>query len=407
MKRHSLLRLSVPAAAVLLGPVVAAAPALAAAPTAPTVTEVGTSVVIGQTVKFKFTEPDGSQPAEYHWLLNSGELFGSADATNGKATTKILATTAVNRLEVYAVDADGSAGDATTVFFTGTTPAAYADQDLNGDGRPDLAVVVGDTLLAADGKGTGGQVHVPAVDLGPDGNGVGGTFAGMQVITGKFADGPFEDYLAYNPSTGTALQYDGLGSADETQPRLVTLNEHSTYFSDWDGNNPIQLATAYNSSGQGYTTPDLVGILGDATSGFHLNYYLSYGYQLGYGDPVDTGALTPDGGSDWANWKLSSKLLPSGTAISLWNPSTGALYLWEGVTFDSASNHLAYTQYKLSAAFRTGAADTTLRLTDFDADGVPDIWAVSADGSVTAYRVSGLSVTGTAKLKAKAPQPLV
>ena len=88
MKRHSLLRLSVPAAAVLLGPVVAAAPALAAAPTAPTVTEVGTSVVIGQTVKFKFTEPDGSQPAEYHWLLNSGELFGSADATNGKAPTQ-------------------------------------------------------------------------------------------------------------------------------------------------------------------------------------------------------------------------------------------------------------------------------------------------------------------------------
>nr|BFE76921.1 hypothetical protein GCM10020092_102220 [Actinoplanes digitatis] len=66
---------------------------------------------------------------------------------------------------------------------------------------------------------------------------------------------------------------------------------------------------------------------------------------------------------------------------------------------------LSYTQYKLSANFLTGANGTTLRLTDFDADGVADIWGVSAS-SVTAYQVSGLSQTGTAKIKAKAPQPL-
>ena len=92
-----------------------------------------------------------------------------------------------------------------------------------------------------------------------------------------------------------------------------------------------------------------------------------------YEFPVDTGLSTPDGGSDWENWKLASKLLPSGTAVSLWSPSTGALYLWEGVTFDIDSGRLLYTQYRLLANFLTGATNTTLRLTDFDANGVPDL----------------------------------
>ncbi|GID96638.1 hypothetical protein ACFQFC_21315 [Amorphoplanes digitatis] len=408
MKRKILLRLSLPAVAVLLAPL-AAAPAFAAAPAAPTITQVGTTAVIGQTTKFKFTEADGSEPAEYHWMINGGELTGTAIATDGKATAKILSTRAFNQLQVYAVGADGSVGDDANVLYAASDPAAYADQDLDGDGRPDLAAVVGETLLEADGKGTGGKVRVPAIDLAPDGNGVGGTFAGLQLITGKFRGGPFEDYFAYRPSDGYAFIYDGLGEADQNNPGLVAKHEHTVsggMFSDWDGNNPTQLVNAYDAAGAHQSIPDLLGVLGNAESGYHLEYYVSFGWGTGfYQSPVDTTASTPDGGSDWENWQLATKLLPSGTAVSLWNPSTGALYLWEGVTFDSESGRLSYTQYKLSANFLTGANGTTLRLTDFDADGVADIWGVSA-GSVTAYQVSGLSQTGTAKIKAKAPQPL-
>lgn len=407
MKRQTLLRLGVPAAAALLAPAAVAAPALAAAPVAPTVTQVSASAVVGQTVKFKFAEPDGSRPAEYRWMINGGELLGEVTATDGRATAKIVATRTTTQLAVYAIGADGSFGDTANVTFNATQPAAYADQDLDGDARPDLVAVVGDTLLVAGGKGTGGKVRVPAASLGSD-SGAGGTFAGMQIITGKFTGGPFEDYLAYEPGTGVALAYDGLGAVDLTYPRLVYLNEHSIgpLLSDWDGNNPIQLATAYDGSGP-HTMPDLVGILGSATSGYHFEYYVSYDAITGfYQTPVDTAVSTPAGGSDWENWKISSKLLPSGTAVSLWNPTTGALYLWEGVTFDNDSGRLSYTPYRLSAKFFPGAG-ATLRLTDFDADGVPDIWAVSPAGSVTAYQVSGLSPTGTARLKAKAPQPLV
>jgi hypothetical protein len=404
MNRTTLFRLGLPVTAALLAPVAAGAPAFAAALPAPTATEVGTTATVGQPVKFKFAEPDGSKPAEYHWLVNSGELSGTTTAVDGKATAKVLATTGLNRLEVYAVDADGSVSSTTTVFYSATFPStSAADQDLDGDGKPDLVAAVGDALLVAGGKGTGGKVKVPAVNLGSD-NGVGGTFAGRQVITGKFAGGPFEDYLAYNPAGGGAPAFTGLGAADLTHPQLIPRDEHSVDLSDWDGNYPIQLANAYNGSGSGNAVNDLVGILGDAASGYHLQYYPSLPFGYGWDLPVDTGAATPDG-SGWQNWKLASKLLPGGTALTLWNPSTGALYLWEGVRFDGAA--LSYTQYKLSADFLTGATGTTLRLTDFDADGVPDIWGISADGTVTAYVISGLSETGTATIKAKAPQPLV
>nr|BFE76919.1 hypothetical protein GCM10020092_102200 [Actinoplanes digitatis] len=133
MKRKILLRLSLPAVAVLLAPL-AAAPAFAAAPAAPTITQVGTTAVIGQTTKFKFTEADGSEPAEYHWMINGGELTGTAIATDGKATAKILSTRAFNQLQVYAVGADGSVGDDANVLYAASDPAAYADQDLDGDG---------------------------------------------------------------------------------------------------------------------------------------------------------------------------------------------------------------------------------------------------------------------------------
>lgn len=404
MNRTTLLRLGLPVTAALVAPVAVGVPAFAAAPAAPTVTEVSSSATVGQPVKFTFTEPAGSTPAEYHWLLNSGALYGTATATDGKATAKIVATSSSNQLAVYAVGSDGSIGGTTTVSFSAALPTtSAADQDLDGDGRADLVATVGDALLVAGGKGTAGKVRVPAANLGTD-NGVGGTFAGRQVITGKFAGGPFEDYLAYNPAGGSAPAFDGLGAADLTNPQLIPRQEHSVDLSDWDGNYPIQLANAYDGSGSGNPVNDLVGILGDATNGYHLQYYSSMPYRYAWNIPVDTGAATPDG-SGWQNWKLASKLLPGGTALTLWNPSTGALYLWEGVRFDGTA--LSYTQYKLSAAFLTGATGTTLRLTDFDGDGVPDIWGVSADGTVTAYAISGLSPTGIAKIKARAPQSLV
>lgn len=403
MKRKNLFRAAVPAAVALLAPAIGAVPAFAAAPAAPTVTEVSASATVGQLVTFKFTEPDGSKPVSYSWDIDGDELTGTATATNGSATVKIPALRFSNTLEVYSYGADGTFSDDTLFSFNAAGAAPYVDQDLTGDGKPDLAVVVGNKLLEADGKGTAGKVGVPATTLSSDGDAVSVDFTGYQVITGKFSGGSFEDYVAYNPSNGVAIAYSGLGALDKTHPRLLLNNGVSFgyFLSDMDGNNPTQLATAYDSSGQGNTIVDLVGVVGSATDGYHFEYYPAGFVTGGYPGPVDTGIATPDGGSGWQDWRLSSKLLPNGTAISLWNPATGALYLWEGVKFDVNSGQLTYTQYKVSANFLAGATGTTLRLTDFNADGVPDVWAVTGAGAVTAYQISGLSATGIAKIKSK------
>jgi hypothetical protein len=93
----------------------------------------------------------------------------------------------------------------------------------------------------------------------------------------------------------------------------------------------------------------------------------------------------------------------------LWNQSTGALYLWAGVTFTDNGNGtgtIAYTQYKISADWNKGRPLSTLEAADFDGDGVPDLWAVTPDGVATAYLISCLSATGTAKITAGMPQKL-
>ena len=73
------------------------------------------------------------------------------------------------------------------------------------------------------------------------------------------------------------------------------------------------------------------------------------------------------------------------------NPDTGAL---------------TYRQYRLSDNWLPGADLSGLQLTDVDADGIPDLRTVTTGGEATAYRITNLSETGPAKIKAGAAQPL-
>jgi hypothetical protein len=115
---------------------------------------------------------------------------------------------------------------------------------------------------------------------------------------------------------------------------------------------------------------------------------------------------TPTGGTDWQNWRIFSKLLPSGTALALWNPTTGGLYLWEEVRFSADTGALSFTQYTLAANWQPVATPSALQLTDVNDDGIPDLWAVTPAGDVTAYVTSQLSASGPATLKAEPTQHL-
>lgn len=74
--------------------------------------------------------------------------------------------------------------------------------------------------------------------------------------------------------------------------------------------------------------------------------------------------------------------------------------MWAGLTFAGNGNGtgtIADTQYKISANSSTGQPLSTLEAADFDGDGVPGLWAVTPAGVATAYRISCLSTTATAK----------
>src|SRR5262249_49410418 len=143
------------------------------------------------------------------------------------------------RLSVESVTSNGAFSPATTEFVNVASPPPAADQDLTGDGKPDLLTVGGTLGLAsgmwmAPGHTGTGQVSLPAVNLGIHGNGAAGDnspadFDGAQVITGKFTGGSFEDFLVYYPSdlhAGSGMIIYGTGNG--TPPHSERSGNEST-----------------------------------------------------------------------------------------------------------------------------------------------------------------------------------
>jgi hypothetical protein len=67
---------------------------------------------------------------------------------------------------------------------------------------------------------------------------------------------------------------------------------------------------------------------------------------------------------------------------------------------------LGHTQYQVAANWNTGVAISTLAAADIDANGMPDLWIVLANGTYRAYLISGLSQSGTATVTASRARQL-
>jgi len=77
----------------------------------------------------------------------------------------------------------------------------------------------------------------------------------------------------------------------------------------------------------------------------------------------------------------------------LWNESTGALYLWEGLAYNAAGHNLTYTPYPIAASGWNTNTPLTLQAADINGDGTPDLWAISSTGAATAYTFNGSTLT--------------
>jgi len=137
--------------------------------------------------------------------------------------------------------------------------------------------------------------------------------------------------------------------------------------------------TAQPTIGQPYTFSILNPVSGTAPT--------RYAYQLNAGAPGNylysyllTTVPTPSGGTDWNTWRTATAKVPTGTAMFLWQPSTGRLDLWTGLHLDADTQVFSYTDYQVATGWNTGSP-AAIVAGDADSDGDPDLWTVGAGKS--------------------------
>ncbi|SCL32396.1 hypothetical protein GA0074692_3304 [Micromonospora pallida] len=415
---------------VLAGVALAAAPPAAAnprkpvqatetAPAAPIVTPPSGPTTIGVVAEFSVTKAGGASPYAYRYQLNAGPPVQVPANANGTATISVKPTRFTNTLTVYGLFAGGVFGESANITFNSNPAPIAPDADFTGDGVADLLTVGGTHTLPAGlwlatGGGTAG-VDPISTNIGIRGYGVGSNdpadFTGRQIITGRFFGESFQDILVYHPTgnnAGGATILRGTGDGSPLHPQLSGNQQpiDPGQLLDEYGNSPRQLVNAGDTRRLGGDCPDLMGISGDATNGHHLTYYPNWYAPGAYYLVIRTTALTPTGGTDWNNWTIATTQLSGGTAMFLWNRSTGALHLWTDLTFDEGTGQLTYTAYDLAANWNTNA-DIDLRAADIDGNGTPDLWTVGGAALVTPWLVSNLTTAGSGTVTAQPAQTLV
>jgi hypothetical protein len=342
----------------------------------------------------------------FEYSIN-GAALQSVPAVNNTAQVDLEFTGSYDTLDVYAVAADGTKSAAAAQTVQPDDNVWAADDDADGDGLPDLMTAGGagtglpSGIWQALGTG-GGHLAAPATNLVDAGTNLPPSyFDGMQIVMGHYGEDGFEDVLAYNPTTGAGMRFIGSGNGSAQSNGASITVEQSYYFADpITGDHPSQVTSGYDATGLGNQLDGLFAIAGDATHGYALDYdesdYIAF-------SPIQlSGQNTPDGTADWNEWRIAGASVQSGIALYLWNQSTGALYLWEGVKVTDNGDEtgtMTYTQYQVSCDWNKGVSLSTLKAADFDGSVTPGLWAVGTNAVAKAYVVSDLSTTHTAKIK--------
>ncbi|MFI1524231.1 hypothetical protein [Kitasatospora cineracea] len=403
----------------------------ASRPGAPTITPSGTQPCpvestagslpqVGTQCVFTLTVPKGPTTTGFQYQLNQNPA-GTVNASGGTATVTVPVERLVNTLTVTAFSSGGNLGSSVTVTFDGSTinPPAK-DGDLNLDNTPDL-IVPGTPGTAfpsglwlstghADGTVTQNSTNIGVNGLNTNTDSTSADWDGAQTITGNFCGNGAQDVLAYFPS-GTRLGGASITCSDgSTNPlRTIlgstgsTLTIGANSFKDGTAF-ATQLVNAGNTSGNTTGNPDLLAPINNHLVLLWATNQAVYktGSQFSLckqGCTVLTGLNTPDGSQNWNDWTLATTQLADGTAMYLWKPTTGALYLWTGLSKPNNGNTLTTThQFTIAASGWNMGKSLQLRAGDISGTGVPGLWATDrTTGQTTSYQPATLADPLTVK----------
>ncbi|MEV4278430.1 LamG-like jellyroll fold domain-containing protein [Actinoplanes xinjiangensis] len=389
------------------------------APIAPGTTTIGTPVTV------TINPPAGTVPASYTYQVNAG-MYRTVTPTAGIAQITVIPTRFTNTLTVTGVSPGGNIGPASSLTFNSAAPADAAAADLNGDDVADFITAGTGTdefpagLWYSRGQ-HGGQLVTTLGNIGSQGagnpEGTSTDFTGTQILTGRFNGAAWQDTLAYYPpdhtiAPGTAAILFGNGEGTTLRARTSgnssRINGGSLAGFDWntflDIRDPLRLANAGAQATTRYD--DLIGIAERSDDTSTLVYYPNNGTTGGYNETQALTAPTPTGGSDWNTWAITGAQTATGSALFLWQASTGKLFLWNNLHYDAETVAITYQQHLLSSAWNTGKT-LALRAADFNTDGTADLWAVGPDQKVAAFLVTGLNTsTGAGTISAPSQQQL-
>src|SRR3984957_2143715 len=417
-------------------------------------------LTIGNPVTVYATSPDSTKatvPLSYSYSVNGGnsETVAAGTATPHAAAFSVTPSSTYNVLTVTAVGPGGNDSPAATCDFGAAQPGPEADQDLTGDNIPDLVTVgnaasgVAPGLWLAAGEGSdgtfSGTINTAAIDIAPNGPqdvGNPSSWDGDQAIIGQFFGTNSNAIEAYDPSTGIAFLLPGASNSTVNTSQGTNVDGVFDFqpYIDASGDtnaspdNALQVANAYNVSGNNEPSPDQIGTYTDPTLGGFLAYFVSDGSPGDFdaaigGAPYILSNTTPDKTMDWSNWTITTAAAPAGAETAsgspvladmyLWNSQTGALYLWEltgltnevpgGFNINTFTNTnanstatLSYSQVTVDpgtstdAGWNTGSTLNPLQATQIN--GGPGLIDVTSTGQVQSWTVNIDDSTATATI---------
>jgi hypothetical protein len=306
---------------------------------------VSLAALIPVTVSFAQPVPVSFFP---HQIFPAGSTPSSVAIgdLNGDGKPDLAVTNADSRINTVSILLGTGIGTflAPTPFGVGTRPSSVAIGDLNGDGKPDLAVAnfFSDNVSILLGDGTGGFRALTPLVVGTH---------PVSVAIGDFNGDRKLDLAVVNQGIGTVsiLLGDGTGGFRALTPLVVGTSPTSVAIGDLNGDGKLDLAVA------NFGSPSSVSILlGDGTGGFRP----AMDFPAGSG-PVSVAVADLDG-----DGKPDLAVANSSNTVSI------LLGNGDGI-------------FRAPRSFGAGTSPTSVSIADLNGDGKPDLAVTNSANTPT------------------------